>query len=144
MMGNDKSIDLDGNGLLSGDMQNKLNAVRFLKDATAGGVTTALHSLKRAFEILKATDKNKYRKAIYILTDGDFGSFSTSGSYTTRNGTVLNGNEAVIQYLRDHNADKDVQVNTILLYSCDRLANKVMKQIAAENGGQFHLISEDE
>lgn len=47
----------------------------------------------------------------------------------------------MIRFLRDRNADKGVKVHTILLYNEDESANKVFKQIAAENGGTFRFVS---
>ena len=69
---------------------------------------------------------------------------SAVGSYTAADGQELSGNAAVIQYLRDHNKDKGVQVNTILLFNKDDRPVKFMKQIAADNAGQFRLVAEDE
>lgn len=142
MMAHDRPLELHSDGLLSGEMQNKLKAVKFLKQVTPTGTTTLLPSLKRAFGLLGTADKTKPGKVIFILTDGDFAGIA--GSYTAEDGRKLAGNDAVIHYLRDHNADKAVQVNTILLYNKEDDAVKVHKQIAAENGGQFRLVTEDE
>lgn len=144
MMASDSSIELDPNGLLQANMDNKLKAARFIRDLTPSGVSTVLPSLKRAFEVLAAADKSKPGKAIYLLTDGDFAGISGGSSYTAVDGRKLGGNEAVIQWLRDHNKDKGVQVNTILLFNKDEDTAKVMKQIAAENAGQFRLVSQEE
>lgn len=144
MMACDRSIDLDPNGLVPANMDNKVKAVEFMRDVTATGTTTLLASLKRAFEVLGAADKNKPGKVIYILSDDDFAGLSDGSSYTTRNGTKLWGSEAVIQWLRDHNVDKGIQVNPILLFNKDKYATEVYKQIAADNTGQFRSVSEDD
>ena len=144
IMAEDRSRELDPNGLRRAKMENKLKAVRFLKVITPLGTTNLLPSLTRAFEVLASADKSKPGEVIFILTDGDFAGLSGGGVYTATDGRKLCGNDAVIQYLRDHNADKAVQVNTILLYNKEDYAVKVHKQIAAENGGQFRFVSEDE
>jgi hypothetical protein len=136
--------ELDRKGLIPGTLENKLKAHEFLRDMTASGTTTLLPSLKRAFDLLDAADPNRPGKVIYILSDGDFSGMSAGSVYAGQDGKRLSGNEAVIQFLHDHNADKSVQVNTILLFSQDKEATKVFKQIAAENAGQFKHVSQDE
>jgi cell wall assembly regulator SMI1 len=91
-----------------------------------------------------AADPNRTGKVIYILSDGDFSGMFAGSVYAGPDGKRLTGNDAVIQFLRDHNPDKAVQVNTILLFSQDEDAIKVFKQIAAENAGQFKHVSQDD
>ncbi len=134
---NANPTELDPNGLILGTLENKLKALKFIREMEPTGGTTLLPSLKRAFELLGAADKTKPGKAIYILSDGDFSGMSAGSEYAGPDGRRLGGNDAVIQFLRDHNAGKAVQVNTILLFSKDEEAIKVFKQIAAENAGQF-------
>ena len=59
-------------------------------------------------------------------------------------GKTLNGNEAVVQWLRDNNTKKDVYINTFLYREKDLTAVKVMQVVAAENGGRYKFISPDE
>ncbi len=121
-----------------------------LRSPTAAGPLTSWLTTRAAVAasgILRtylAADPNRTGKVIYILSDGDFSGMSAGSVYAGSDGKRLTGNEAVIQFLRDHNADKAVQVNTILLFSQDEDAIKVFKQIADENAGQFKHVSQNE
>jgi Mg-chelatase subunit ChlD len=134
--------------LVLAELENKLKANGFLKDITASGQTTVLPALKRAFQILKYADLSKPGRLVYLLSDGDFAGMSGGSTYTGTDGRALNGNEAVIQWLRDNNPKDEkkglVHVNTFLYLNKDEDAMKVMDTIAKENGGRFKLISSDE
>ncbi len=123
-------------------------ATDFLKDITASNTTTVLPALKRAFEVLKYADKEKPGRLVYLLSDGDFAGMSGGSTYTGADGRVLNGNEAVVQWLRDNNPKDEAKgrmhVHTFLYLSKDEEAMKVMRTIAHENGGWFKPISADE
>jgi hypothetical protein len=134
--------------LVSADLANKLAVNNFLKDITATGSTTVLPALKRAFQVLKQAAANKPGRVIYLLSDGDFAGMSGGSQYKATDGRVLNGNEAVIQWLRENNPKDEktgrVRVNTILYLNKDEDAIKVMDTIAKENAGRFKLIPSDE
>jgi len=134
--------------LVSAELVNKLAANTFLKDITANGSTTVLPALKRAFQVLKDTDASKPGRLIYLLSNGDFAGKSSGSEYTSADGKVLKGNEAVIQWLRDNNPKDEkkglMHVYTFLYLSKDEEAKKLMETIAKENGGRFKLITADE
>jgi len=129
-------------------LENKVAAVNFLRDITASGPTTVLPALKRAFQVLKFADPTKPGRVIYLLSDGDFAGIAGGSQYKAADGRVLNGNEAVIQWLRENNLKDEkngrVRVNTILYLNKDEDAKKVMDTIAKESGGRFKLITTDE
>jgi hypothetical protein len=135
-------------GLVPAELVNKDAATNFLKDVTASTSTTVLPALKRAFEVLKFADASKPGRLVYLLSDGDFAGMSGGSTYTGADGRALNGNEAVVQWLRDNNprdfAKGRVQVHTFLYLSKDEEAMKVMRTIARENSGWFKPISSDE
>ena len=131
--------ELDRNGLLPATLENKLKVHAFLQDLTATGATTAMPSLKRAFDLLDAADANSAGKVIYLVSDGDFVGLGAESNYKN-----LPGNEAVIEFLRDRNADKGVKVNSILLFNEDEVAKKVYKRIADDSGGTFRFVSGDD
>ena len=130
--------------LVPGDPPNRVAAGEFLKKQQAGGRTTALVALKRAFAVLQGADPDKPGKLIYLLSDGDFAGITGGSTYRPAGGGVLRGNEAIIQWLRDHNRDKSVLINTLLLHRNDPTAKKVLRAIAEENGGGFKYISPEE
>lgn len=131
-------------GLAPADINNKLAATRFLKAVNASGQTTALPALKRAFTVLKYADKRRPGKLIYLLSDGDFEGVTGGSPYVTASGERLQGNDAVIHWLRDNNKDKSVYINTFLYRKEAPRAVKVMKTVAQDNGGRFKYISPDE
>ena len=134
--------------LVSANPENKRAADNFLKDITASGSTTVLPALKRAFEVLKYADASKAGRVIYLLSDGDFAGISSGSQYTAADGRVLNGNEAVIQWLWDNNPKEGktgrVHVSTLLYLSRDEEAIKVMETISKDSGGRFKSIIPDE
>jgi hypothetical protein len=134
--------------LVSGDPENKLAAGDFLKEIAPGGSSGVLPALKHAFQVLRYADASKPGRIIYLLSDGDFAGISGGSEYTATDGRVLNGNEAVIQWLRDNNPKDEkkwlVHINTFLYLNKDEDAMKVMGTIAKENGGRFKLITPDE
>ena len=64
---------------------------------------------------------------IYILTDGDFPN-----------------NAQVLEELRKLNKDKRVKINTIAFMDRGEAYEKLLKQIADENGGAFKFVSDQE
>ena len=144
LFGDNKVIEGPRRRLIPGDDPGKLAAQRFLKEKRAIGPTTALVALKRAFAVLKHADRNRPGKLIYLLSDGDFGGITGGSRYQPAGGRVLDGNQAVLQWLRDHNKKGEILINTFLLDSTDRVAVDVLGTIARENGGEFKHISPDE
>jgi len=128
--------------LIPATMENKVAAGLFLREKTCRGTTTALVALKRAFAALAARPARE-TKLIYLVSDGDFSGISGGSEYRA-GGKTLNGNEAVLQWLADHNKGPKVHVCTILLHSADKTAAGVLRRIAEENGGRFKYISPDE
>ncbi len=144
LFSNNKYIEGPKKHLVHADMTNKLAATRFLKKVTASGQTTVLPALKRAFTVLKYADRKRPGKLIYLLSDGDFAGVTGGSTYQTDDGKLLQGNEAVVQWLKDNNVKKDVYVNTFLYRSQQESAIEVMKAVAHQNGGRFKLVSQDE
>jgi len=144
LFSNGKTIEGPRRCLVPGELKNKTAAWRFVRDQTAEGVTTALVALKRAFAVLGGADDRTGGSVIYLLSDGDFAGITGGSAYRTPAGKVLNGNEAVLQWLRDRNAAKRVMINTILLHGSDPTAKRVLRTIAEENAGRFKYISPDE
>ena len=131
-----------GKGLVPATDQNKARAVKFLRRVT-GGQTTLLPALRRAFELLAAADPDRPGKCIFVLSDGDFAGITAGSVYRAKDGRKLTGNEAVIQFLRDHNADGGVRVHMILLWTQDHTAREVYQTIARENRGRFISVALD-
>jgi hypothetical protein len=131
-----------GKGLVPATDQNKARAVKFLGRVT-GGQTTLLPALRRAFELLAAADPDRPGKCVFVLSDGDFGGITAGSVYRAKDGRKLTGNEAVIQFLRDHNAAGGIRVHMILLWSQDPTAREVYQTIASENGGRFISVALD-
>jgi len=129
--------------LVSAEMANKLAAIKFVNNVTTSGSTMVLPALERGFKLLQFVDKLRPGRLIYLFSDGDFAGISGGSIYKG-----LDGNEAVVQWLRDNNPKQEakglVHVNTFLYQSKDPEAIKVMKTIKEENGGRFKLISADE
>jgi len=128
--------------------ENKIAASNFIKDTSPSGCTMVLSALKHAFRVLKQADANKPGRVIFLLSDGDFAGMAGGSQYTTPDGKALNGNAAVIQWLRDNNPKEEekgrVHVCTFLYLNRDPEPIKVMETIAKENAGRFKLITTDE
>lgn len=132
--------------LVPATLESKWAAWEFLKEKNAYGATTALVALKRAFAVLARRPAHE-KNLIYLLSDGDFSGILGGSEYRAKDGGVLRGNEAVLQWLADHNRGPrgpKVHVCTILLHSADNTAATVLKQIAEQNAGRFKYISPDE
>jgi len=101
----------------------------FLKPIVAegGGGTDPVPSLNRAFDVLDRADTKRQGKLIQLLTDG-----------------VFRDNAKVLATINGRNKRKDVHINTFLYGSRDRVAEDILKKIAARNGGTYKYISRDE
>jgi len=104
----------------------KLALAKFLETVKAERTTNPIKGIIRAFDVLAKANKRP-GKIIYMLTDGAFPD-----------------NEAVLATIRAKNSRRDVLINTFLYGWKPPIAEKVMKQIASENGGQYRYVSPDE
>jgi len=141
---NNRTIEGPRNGLVPAEYRQKSAAGKFILDVRASGRTTALVALKRAFAVLKDADRTGRGKIIYLLTDGDFSGVTGGSIHRTKDGRKLNGNEAVVEWLRENNAKGEVQVYTRLFRQNDPAARKVLQTIAELNHGRFKYVSPDE
>ena len=105
----------------------KEDVATFLETIRAEGKTDPIPALLRAFDVLAQADPSKPGKVIYLLTDG-----------------VFPDNQAVLKAIRARNADKGVIIHTFLYGNKPPEAEKVMKDIAAENGGKYKFVSTEE
>jgi hypothetical protein len=115
----DSYIALDKQLLLA-KPEVKRKAYEFLDKTSPHGSSDPIPGLRAAF----ATQP----QLIYILTDGDFPN-----------------NSQVIEELRKLNKDKKVKINTIAFMDHGEEYEKLLKQIADENGpGLFKFVSDEQ
>ena len=113
--------------------ENKISAAEFLRTVMPGNNpqreagTEPAPALQRAFEVLAGANPRRPGKLIYLLTDGEF-----------------RDNERVARAVRSMNANKEVLINTFLHGKGQPEAERVLRKIASENGGDFKLVSPDE
>jgi uncharacterized protein with von Willebrand factor type A (vWA) domain len=105
---------------------NKRQAAEFLEEVLASGQTDPVPAMKRAFEVLRDSDRPGV-KMIYFLTDG-----------------VFPDNDAVLKVIKDMNAKKGVYVYTFLYGHRPEGGAQVMNRIASENGGRYKYVNPDE
>jgi hypothetical protein len=108
--------------LMMATPDRKREAVKFLDSVSTSGATDPIPGLELAFK--------QKPQLIYLLTDGDFPD-----------------NKAVLDRIRNLNKDKTVRINTIVFIdvtNADKAIVELMKQIAAENGGVFKVVSQNE
>jgi hypothetical protein len=99
--------------LMSATERNRGLAMDFIDSVIATGGTDPMQALDRAFAVQP--------DVIYLLTDGEF-------------------DKAVIDYVKRLNAGGRVKVFTIgFLYNPE---NRVLREIAAQNGGEYKFVSE--
>jgi len=113
--------------LVYGTSRYKLEAANYLKQIQPQGQTDPIPALERAFRVLQNTPNQKRGKLIYLLTDAEFPD-----------------NEKVLAAIRNLNGGKQVHVNTILHHHRSPGAMKVLRQIAADNGGRFKFVEPNE
>jgi len=104
----------------------KIALAKFLESVKAERTTNPIKAITRAFDVLAKANR-KPGKIIYMLTDGAFPD-----------------NDAVLATIRAKNGRRDVLINTFLYGWKPPIAEKVMMQIARENGGQYRYVSPDE
>ena len=107
---------------------NNRRLAGFLAKPRALAQTDPIPALERAFAVLAKADPKRPGKLIYLLTDG-----------------VFPDNDKVLRTIRTLNAKgrNDVRINTILYGNRPPVAERVLKTIAAENGGQYTLVRPD-
>jgi hypothetical protein len=105
--------------LVVANPDNKRKAYKFLEQVAAHGSTDPIPALKLAFD--------QKPQLIYLLTDGDFPD-----------------NQAVLDYIRQRNAEHKVKINTIAFVGRGEEYEKIMKQIAKDSGGIFKYVSGEE
>jgi len=105
---------------------NKLQAAEFLVDVLASGQTDPVPAMKRAFEVLRDSDRPGV-KMVYFLTDG-----------------VFPDDQAVLKVIKDMNVKKDVHIYTFLYGHRPEGAEQVMNRIASQNGGRYKYVNPDE
>ncbi|HSI36295.1 MAG TPA: VWA domain-containing protein [Tepidisphaeraceae bacterium] len=97
--------------------ETKRNAHDFLDRVTPSGTSDPLPGLRAAFALQP--------QLVYLLTDGDFPD-----------------NAKTLAEIRKLNADKRVKINTIAFVGRGDEYEKLLKQIADENGGIFKFVDE--
>jgi hypothetical protein len=97
----------------------KRKAYDFLDKTAPHGSSDPIPGLKAAFAAQP--------QLIYMLTDGDFPN-----------------NAQLLEELRKLNKDKKVKINTIAFMDRGEEYEKLLKQIADENGGLFKFVSDTE
>ena len=106
-------VEMPARRLVDATERNKQFAYEFVDGIIAQGETDPSDALRRAFAVRP--------EVIYLLTDGEF-------------------DRAIVGLVRGLNAGDRVRVHTIgFLY---RVGEKVLKQIAVENGGNYKFVSE--
>jgi len=119
--GDNRSISLSPS-LVMATPQNKVRATNFLEGVTPRGPTDPLPALELAFQ--------QRPELIFVLTDGDFPD-----------------NDAVLKRIRELNRQKKVKINTIAFVGegdNDTAFISLLKQIAAENGGIYKHVVQNE
>ncbi len=106
--------EMSGKGLVRADDLNKAEAIRFINGMVEAGQTDPRPALRRAFALRPRP------QLIYFLTDGSF-------------------SPEVLEELRQWNADKQTQVNTIAFLN--RSGEGLLRQIAQENNGEYLFVN---
>ena len=111
-----------GDQLVLATPDKKREAYKFLDSVSTSGSTDPIPGLELAFK--------QKPQLIYLLTDGDFPD-----------------NKAVLDRVRSLNREKTVKINTIVFVDASNAEKTIidlMKQIAAENGGVFRMVSQSD
>lgn len=110
---------LEGGRLVLATGANKGRATAFLSEVTASGTTEPLPALGLALR--------QKPDLVWLLTDGDFPD-----------------NDAVLDFIRTHNPNGRVQINTIAFVQRGEGYERVLRTIARENRGEFRYVDEKE
>jgi len=119
-------IEKEPKRLVAATKQNKRAVARFLKEVRAEGQTNPVPALQRAFQVLQRSG-SKPGKIVYLLTDG-----------------VFPDNKAVLRAIRAGNRGRAILINTYLYGERPAEAERVMKQIARDNGGTYKHVPPEE
>ena len=107
------ALEMPARRLVTATEANKRQAYAFIDDVVAHGETDPAEALQRAFAVKP--------DVIFFLTDGEF-------------------DRSVVEQVKRANAGKQVVVNTIaFLY---REGETLLRQIAADNGGNYKFVAE--
>ena len=112
----------DEKGLMTANEDNLRKTQKWLEDVTPIGSTNPIPAIEKAFTF--APD------VVYFLSDGEFNNLKTY--------------DEVIAAVRKGNVGKRAVVNTILFETADAEATRAMERIAAENGGAYTFVREDD
>ena len=104
--------------LIPANEANKKQTYVFLENIRAEGMTDPRQAVRRAFQVSGGPPE-----LIYLLTDGEF-------------------DKAVLNEIRRMNAKGRTKINTIAFVY--KVGEKLLRQIAKENGGRYKHVSEDE
>jgi len=106
-------MEMAARRLMAATARNRGIAMEFIDTVIATGGTDPVQALERAFAVQP--------DVIYLLTDGEF-------------------DEAIVGHVKRLNVGGKVRVSTIgFLYYPN---NKVLREIAAQNGGEYKFVSE--
>jgi hypothetical protein len=108
--------------LVAASRRNKRDLVRFCQNVVPSGQTDPAPAIRRAFAVLRGADARPGR-LLHLLTDGEFPD-----------------NARVLEAFRRLNADKRVHVRAYLYAYRSRRAQRVMRRIAEENGGEYRFV----
>ncbi len=127
--GGRRPVEYPERKLIDANDTNKGQVIDFLKGIPASGITNPMPAIRRAFDVLDKADVNRPGKLVFLLTDGDFS--DERGAFD---------NEMVLKAIRRRNARKDVTVHTLLFGKRSAAGEKVLKQIAEENNGNYSFV----
>lgn len=112
--------------LVPADVGAKIAASKFLWEVAPQGRSDSLPAIGRAFQVLRDAPEGGGR-VIFLVTDG-----------------VFPDNSKVVAAIADANKGRAVRVHTILVGDRSPAAEKVLRKIAAGNGGLFKFVKMDE
>jgi hypothetical protein len=108
-------MEMSARRLMAATERNRSIAMEFIDSVISTGGTDPVQALERAFAVQP--------DVIYLLTDGEF-------------------DKAIVDHVKRLNVGGRVKVNTIgFLYSPN---NEALHAIAAQNGGQYKFVSEED
>jgi hypothetical protein len=115
----DKKPEIYSLNLMMAIPSNKDKLGKFLENVVASGQTDPMPAIEAAFR--------QSPELIYLLTDGDFPD-----------------NDLVIASIRKINPQGKVKINTIAFINHGEEYEKVLRNIANENGGTFKFVGDDD
>lgn len=120
--GKGQPVEAPAKRLLPATKENRQALVRFAISIRAQGQTDPVPALRRAFAVLGQAD-GRGGRVLHLLTDG-----------------VFPDNQAVQRAIAEAGKDGGVIVETYLYGEAPPMAEKLLKKIAAENGGRYHRV----